>query len=117
MNKILSLSNVQYEDDLDTWNFLLCKREYPHDWPRMQRNHIWLSVTKDNRIIYADIHEGQMLDTTPDELFDYTDTRNVFNSLVMCHRAFLDANGITLDAGSLPAVETIELPNGLLVAE
>ena len=117
MNKILNIYNMQYESDAATWCFLLCKRQYPADWPRVQRNHIYLSITEHPtpRIAYEDVHKGYFDNLHTHEFFDFTDTRTVFNSIVTWHQEFLQAHDITVDPASLESLETIALPYGFLV--
>jgi len=116
MRKVLNINNMQYEADVDTWCFLLCKRQYPTDWPRNQRTHIYLSITKHPtpRIAYEDVYMGYFDELQPREFFDFTDTRTVFNSLITFHQDFLQAHAITVDPASIQPVDTLDLPNDLL---
>ena len=116
INKVLDINNMRYESDAATWCFLLCKREYPTDWPRHQRNHIYLSITEHPtpRIAYEDVHMGYFHDLHPHEFFDFTNTRAVFNSIIALHQELLQAHAITVDPESLQPVDTLDLPNDLL---
>ena len=60
---------------------------------------------------------GQKDTIPPHELFDFTSTRTVFNSIVTLHQDFLQAHDITVDSGSLLPLTMIELPNDFMVAE
>lgn len=125
LNKVININNQKYVTDLITWSFLLCERKYLLNWPTDQRTHIYLMIVhhpSPNRfhghaIEYQDLHMGQMHRIEPHELFDFTSTQTVINSLVALHQDFLQKHNITVDRGSLLPADTIELPNDFMVAE